>query len=256
MMENPQEYTMRHRLAYYECDQSSHPSLSMLVAMAVLVSERHAEELGCGRAAGLQHNGAWIILSYEGQLTVEQPVFGDEIILGTRMLGVNRFFAQREFWLADLQGHRFATMTGQLSFVDLSKRRIQAIPDELVAPFHAPKLKGLDRPRNQQSLTAETADQQAQYQVRYFDIDGNRHVNNTRYFDRMLDPLGPDFLNQHQLRSFNISYKNEVRYPDEVTSRYQLKTGDDGKTESINQIFVADKLCADANFTWQKRDKK
>lgn len=252
-MEKPQEYTMRHHLAYYECDQSSHPSLSMLVAMAVLVSERHAEEMGCGRAAGLKHNGAWIILSYEGELSVEQPVFGDEIVLGTKMVGVNRFFAQREFWLADLAGHRFATMTGQLSFVDLTKRRIQAIPEELVAPFNAPKLKGLTRPRNQESLTAESADRQAQYQVRYFDIDGNHHVNNTRYFDWMLDPLGADFLNQHQLRRFNISYKNEVRYPDQVTSRYKIQRSGDRKVETMNQIFVADKLSADASFLWQKR---
>lgn len=252
-MKNPQEYTMRHRLAYYECDQSSHPSLSMLVAMAVLVSERHAEELGCGRAAGLKHNGAWIILSYEGQLTTKQPVFDDKIVLGTKMVGVNRFFAQREFWLADLAGHRFVTMMGQLSFVDLTKRRIQAIPDELVAPFKAPKLKGLTRPHNQETLTAATADQQAQYQVRYFDIDGNHHVNNTRYFDWMLDPLGADFLNCHQLRRFNISYKNEVRYPNQVTSRYQLQHSDDDQVGSVNQIFVGNQLCADANFTWQKR---
>lgn len=255
-MENPQKYTMKHRLAYYECDQSSHPSLSMLVAMGVLASERHADVLNCGRQAGLKYNGAWIILSYEGRISQRQPVFGDEVVLGTSLVGVNRFFAQREFWLADATGFRFATMTGQLGFVDLSRRRIQAIPDELVAPFHAPKLKRLTRPRNQDPLSADVADGQSHYQVRYFDIDGNRHVNNVRYFDWMLDSMGADFLNAHQLRRFNISYKNEVRYPSRVTSRYQLTTDERGTVKSINQIFSHDQLSADAEFAWQKRTDK
>ena len=93
----PLVYETKHHLSYYECDATGHPSLSMLISMAVQVSEEHGNSLGLDTAAIQSYGGGWVITSYEGSFAARQPINGEEVILGTRAIANNRFFALREF---------------------------------------------------------------------------------------------------------------------------------------------------------------
>lgn len=46
VLKAPLVYETKHHLSYYECDATGHPSLSMLISMAVQVSEEHGNSLG------------------------------------------------------------------------------------------------------------------------------------------------------------------------------------------------------------------
>ena len=84
------------------------------------------------------------------------------------------------------------------------------------------------------------------FRVRYFDIDTNHHVNNTHYFDWMLDSLPLAFLKSHTVKSMSIKYDNEVTYGDEIVSRAQLT-----ELTSHHQIRNGEQLAAEATITWQ-----
>ncbi|MGN1279381.1 MAG: acyl-[acyl-carrier-protein] thioesterase [Limosilactobacillus sp.] len=242
-------YEMPHRLTYYECDDTGHPTLSMMLSMMTMVSDAHSISLGMDTATIQQTGGAWVITEYDGEVANEQPQFGDQVILGTRALAYNRFFALREFWMTDANHEkRYLHLRATFVFMNLAKRRLMSIPKALIEPFASPEQKRLPRLAKPAGLT--DADPLCrQYQVRYFDIDVNHHVNNARYLDWLLDPLGGEFLRTHRPVRLVIKYEHEVRENTTVTSQCQLVREPDGLT-SRHALLIAGQVCATAEIGW------
>ena len=54
------------------------------------------------------------------------------------------------------------------------------------------------------------------HQVRYSDLDHNRHVNNAKYVEWIFDLIDQELLEKSTPSSFYIEYKQEVKSGDEV----------------------------------------
>lgn len=249
--ESPLIYEKQHKLSYYECDESGHPSTSMIISMVNQVSEEHSASLGLDSAAIQSYGGGWVITSYEGNFNPEQPVNGQTVILGTKAVAYNRFFALREFWMkASDRQTEYMHLTALFVYMNLKTRHLMAIPSEVIKPYHGPEVKRIPRlVKPNEMVTAATV---KNYHVRFFDIDDNHHVNNARYFDWMQDPLGADFLLQHRLQRLMLRYDKEVRYGQDVISQvsapYQNKAG---QLVTDHQIIVDDQVAAVATMIWK-----
>ena len=240
-------YEMPHQLTYYECDDTGHPTMSMMLSMMTMVSDAHCISLGMDTATIQQTGGAWVVTEYDGEVAAAQPRFGDQVILGTRALAYNRFFALREFWMTDANHEkRYLHLRATFVFMNLEKRRLMSIPKQLIEPFGSPEQKRLPRLTSPARVTT-TNPTSRQYQVRYFDI--NHHVNNARYLDWLIDPLGGEFLRTHRPISLVIKYQHEVREDAVVTSQYQLVKNNDGLS-SRHTLLVDDQVCATAEIGW------
>ena len=51
----------------------------------------------------------------------------------------------------------------------------------------------------------------------YFDVDGNQHVNNTRYADWACDALGVEMMQKYCMETIIVNYDAEVRPDQEMT---------------------------------------
>lgn len=242
-------YEMDHLLTYYECDETGHPTMGMLMSMFSMVSDAHSIFLGMDNQTIMATGGAWVITGYAGTLEKEQPHFGDHVVLGTRAVAYNRFFALREFWLRAPEGKVYAKVQCMFVFMDLHARKLEAIPPQLIEPFHSLEINRLPRVRRPHKLLTDASIQQTDYHVRFFDIDVNHHVNNARYFDWLLAPLGDDFLRAHRVRSFAIQYSHEVRPGRVVTSMFTQRDAD-GQLTSQHRIMVGTEECTTADFEW------
>lgn len=246
------EFEMRHQVTYYECDPRGSLTLGMLINLVVLASGAQADTLGVGTEMTKQAGGGWVITNYEIAVTA-YPHIGDTIILGTRATSYNKYFAFREFWLKNEAGEELAHIKGIFVFMNLTTRKMVPIPDVVIEPYHSAPVKRIPRLQRPDELTSDQIAMQKDYQVRYFDIDSNLHVNNAHYFDWMLDVLGADFLKTHTLTKMTIKYEREVRYGDLVQSETSTPTStDDGQVVTNHQILVAGELHAQANCWWNE----
>lgn len=249
LKQEKQAYEMPHQLTYYECDDTGHPTMSMMLSMMTMVSDAHCISLGMDTATIQQTGGAWVITEYDGEVAADQPTFGDQVILGTRALAYNRFFALREFWMTDASHEkRYLHLRATFVFMNLEKRRLMSIPKQLIEPFDSPEQKRLPHLANPATIISDDPASK-EYQVRYFDIDVNHHVNNARYLDWLLDPLGGEFLRTHRPVSLVIRYQHEVREDATVTSQYQL-VEDTGGLSSRHALLVSGQVCATAEIGW------
>ena len=92
------------------------------------------------------------------------------------------------------------------------------------------------------------------YRVRYFDIDGNQHVNNAHYFEWMMDVLDGDFLRTHQVVKMQTEFAHEVRYGQTVTSTGSTPVEKEGLMVTHHQITCQGQESARATFYWQPRN--
>lgn len=248
------EFEMYHHVKYYECDTSGHPTLAMIVAMLILASEADNKENGVGLKRAGQYGGGWVIINYEGTLAEKQPVKGEEVILGTRVRAYNRFFVIRDFWVKDLAGNYYAKVSGTFVFMNLAKRKIMTIPQEMIDTFQMDETKRLPRLEKPSLPEDQTGWAKRDYRVRYFDIDGNQHVNNAHYFEWMMDVLDGDFLRTHQVVKMQTEFAHEVLYGQTVTSTGSTPVEKEGLMVTHHQITCQGQESARATFYWQPRN--
>lgn len=244
-------FSMNHQVNYYECDPSGHISLSTLIALIILASEKQNAELGVDEHTTLKMGGGWVIIDYEAHFNKEWPRESDVIQLQTQVLAYNKFFVVRQFMILNAAGEQIGEIKGLFVYMDLTKRRMAKIPAAIMAPYAEKSTIRLPKVARPDKVKLDDNWQISQYQVRYFDIDYNGHVNNAKYFDWMLDTLDHEFLKNHQIVGLRMNYEHEVRPQTTVVSQSLGPQKNDQQIVTQHKIMVGDDECATATITWK-----
>ena len=81
LKQSAQEYEIPHQLAYYECNELGHPTLSMVMSMLMVVADKQSDQLGLSQENIQATGGTWVIVSFEGTLDLQSLKIGDTVIL-------------------------------------------------------------------------------------------------------------------------------------------------------------------------------
>lgn len=201
----------------------------------------NAEKLGFGFSSIYPQNLMWVLLRYRVEF-INYPTDIQEIILRTYPRGYKKFFAYRNFEIF-AQGSVLANVSSQWSLVDFSKGALSNIenilasnpymnkfvPDKRDLPFvKIPKLSRIDYEK--------------EFEVRYNDIDINRHANNSNYMIWALEPLGDEFLVLGKLKNIDIEFKKEIKYGERLISQVEL-IGADKTLHLMKSSETSEELC-------------
>ncbi|MFC6314052.1 acyl-[acyl-carrier-protein] thioesterase [Lapidilactobacillus achengensis] len=242
-------YAEKFIVPFYECDPAGAMHLSAAMNHLVLVSERQLAAHGLGPEDMNRLALGWVTTEYLINVT-RLPRQHEVIEARTEVSQYNKFFCYRNYWLFDQAGNELVAVRSTWVVMSLSARRMIKMPEELTSKYDAPFSKQvLTMPHLPKLDWAENQVDKA-YQVRYFDIDSNRHVNNAHYFDWMLDALTATFLRENQLQEMLIRYEHEVRYGDQIQSQLiQTTAGDQMLTH--HRILNGTEIAAEAQVKWR-----
>ena len=85
------------------------------------------------------------------------------------------------------------------------------------------------------------SDNEKTFEIRYDDIDVNRHVNNAKYIVWALESLPVEFLKTNSLKRIDIQYKKDISYGGSVIAAVQIM---ENKTiHSIKNASSGEDLC-------------
>lgn len=241
-----QPFRQEKDITYYMCDRTNRLTLSMLVNILMDVSEKHSAYLGTGEdvVKGLGYN--WIILHYEFQIE-KMPKVNDRVEIETIATEYNKLFTYRDFIVRDKDNNEIITVKTTFALMDLEKRKMARLPEEIIAPYEATYSKRIRRNIKPQPVDFDRANQKV-YNVRYFDIDSNNHVNNSQYINWLLDSMDGSFLATHTVKHGIITFDKEVNEEDTVTSLSSIQVAND--ITSNHQITVDGIPHATASFQW------
>ena len=197
----------------------------MLKPSAVLqyfqdLATTHAGILGIGYKDLIAQDKCWVIsrLSYR---IGKYPSLGDEITVTTypkkpRIVDVNR-----DYYVTDKSGETIITGTSKWCVLSFSDRKIKKCND--LFPYDESKYNPLDPFENGNGKVKSLSELGVEiklggeFTVGITDLDRNRHMNNARYGDAVLNSCGMDELNEKSIKSFDINFINELLVGDKYT---------------------------------------
>ncbi len=240
-------YQMKMKIPFDMADMNGHIKLPDVILLSLQVSGMQSIELGVSDKAILEdYNLVWIITEYDIEV-VRLPRFAEEITIETEALSYNRLFCYRRFTIYDEAGQDLIHMMATFVLMDRDSRKVQAVESEIVAPYQSEFDKKLIRGPKYESLEEPFS---KDYHVRFYDLDMNGHVNNSKYLDWIFEVMGADFLTQYIPKKINIKYVKEVRPGGVITSAVE-RTG----LESKHEITSDGATNAQAIITWQEMKK-
>ena len=240
-------YQMKMKIPFDMADMNGHIKLPDVILLSLQVSGMQSIELGVSDKDVLeQYNLVWIITDYDIDV-VRLPQFAEEITIETEALTYNRLFCYRRFTIYDEAGQEIIRMVATFVLMDRESRKVHPVVPEIVAPYQSEFSKKLLRgPKYAEMEEAISKD----YHVRFYDLDMNGHVNNSKYLDWVFEVMGADFLINHIPKKINLKYVKEVRPGGMITSSYELN-----QLESNHQVTSDGDINAQAKITWQEINK-
>lgn len=242
-----QSYKQNQVISYYMCDRNHQLTLSMLVNLLMEVSENHSAGLGREESFMKERRLSWIILRYEFSID-RMPKYKEEIEIETFATEYNKLFTYREFIVRDENSNELIHVHTTFAIMNNETRKMSRIPSDVVEPYEAAFSRRIRRNAKPNEVDLDRADEKC-FVVRYFDIDTNQHVNNSKYIEWLLDSLSPSFLSAHEISHGIITFDKEVKEGDAVTSRVSTRVEDDLFTD--HRIFVEETVHASASFKWK-----
>ena len=218
-----QRYSIKHEIAYYECDINQQMTLPSLIQVMIKASEEQSDRLNRGSSYVNQLNLGWVITNYEIEVK-RLPLLGEKIIFSTLATAYNKYFCYRDFFIEDEAGNCLVTVSSVFVLMDLSTRKIKAVDEEIIAPYESEKIKKIKRFNKMQPLSNPKT---SPFKVRFYDIDSNKHVN--------------------------IRFDKEIEFGNVVDSYYETEITDNkSQIISRHQIKVCEELCCEAEILWNK----
>ena len=240
-------YQMKMKIPFDMADMNGHIKLPDVILLSLQVSGMQSIELGVSDKDVLErYNLVWIITDYDIEV-VRLPRFGEEITIETEALSYNRLFCYRRFTIYDEVGQNLIHMMATFVLMDRDSRKVHAVEPEIVAPYQSDFDKKLIRGPKYELLEEPIS---KDYHVRFYDLDMNGHVNNSKYLDWIFEVMGADFLTQYIPKRINLKYVKEVRPGGVITSAVE-RTG----LESKHEITSDGVTNAQAIITWQEMKK-
>ncbi|MCH8568023.1 MAG: hypothetical protein LAT67_07160 [Balneolales bacterium] len=220
-----QPFIFTHTVKTFETDSSGKMTPSALLNILQYTAGKHANVLGWSVRSLHESGQTWVLQRFYIQIN-ELPQDEQNIKITTYPSGSDRLLAFRDYKAEDEAGNLLLTATSAWVILDLSSRRVVAVPDVVkkistafgpsLCSFANTKLFPLDH-QNEDNTNEATI------WVRRHDLDLNGHVNNVRYMEWGLEAIPDSFVEKYTLNSLDIVFKAECFKGDELISISQVK---------------------------------
>lgn len=239
-------YKKKYVVPYYESDANGNMKLPSILNVALQLSGEQSFSLGISDDwLKDTYNYTWIVVEYDMAIA-RLPRFHETITVETFAKSYNKFFCYRNFVFYGENGEQLLTIATTFVLLDYASRKVVRVTEPIVAPYQVDKVSKIIRGHQYHDMTPADCDEQV-YHVRFNDIDQNGHVNNSKYFDWMIDPLGFDFLSAHVPERIHLKYVKEVLYGVDIVSRIKAE----GLT-TYHEINAKDNH-AQAEINWREK---
>ena len=225
-----------------DCDLVLKPS-AMLQFLQDLASD-NAEALGFGYSYIVKNNLAWFLLKYRLEFD-EYPEGIYDLTIKTEPRGYNKIFAYRDFYIMH-NNKQICRAASTWALVDLNTKAM-ANASEVLAdnPYMVQyEKKATDLTYGKIKLP-EKFDKDELFEIRFDDLDVNKHVNNANYIVWAFEPLDFDFRRSHRLKTIDMVFKKEIGVKDGIKPKVNslLKTDNNITKHLLRNAETGEELC-------------
>lgn len=194
----------------YLSDFRGKATLPMIGGFMLQAATKHAGERGFGYSEMTEFKRAWVLSRMAIELD-EYPSNDTTFTIQTWVAAVNKLFTERYFAFVDESGKNIGYAKSIWACINLDTRRpenvlgLEGLTDYITekdCPIEAWKKM---RPIEDDSFVG-------QFDVKYSDIDINKHLNSMKYIEHFVDMFALEDYQNSEIKRFEINYISEAHY--------------------------------------------
>ncbi len=187
------------------------------------IGNMHSEIAGVGVSDIDRTNLSWILISWKVSV-IKRPKYGDEIKIKTWSLGVNKFFAFRDFEVKNQYDEVVAYGASKWSMVDVKKGKVVSICKEITDIYTQEETHVFEDDMILDKLVEPKIEpiSKCDFKITRSLIDVNKHLNNVYYLDIAKEAISEEKAIINEFDNFEVMYKKEIRLGDVVKAIYYV----------------------------------
>lgn len=178
----------------------------------------NATKLGFSTIDLMENNITWVMNRMRLEIR-RLPRHQEHIKVETWPADMDKYFTKRDFRVWSDEGELLVEAASNWLVMDINERKLIAIPDYIKEANFTVDRNNVIPISDKVKYDAKRTERTKDIQVSWFDIDINDHVNNIKYYQWVLDSLGGEYLDNHQLKKIDITFKHEGKYGDTFVSK-------------------------------------
>ena len=239
--------TIKIRYSEMDCDLVLKPS-AMLQFLQDLASD-NAESLNFGYSYIVKRNLAWFLLKYRIEFE-DYPEGIYDLTIETEPRGYNKIFAFRDFYITH-DNKLIGRASSTWAMVDLETKSMANVSEILADNSYMVQHEKREDDLNYGKIKLpEEFDTEKLFEIRFDDLDVNKHVNNANYIIWAFEPLDFGFRREHKLKTLDMVFKKEITFGSTVLSK--LKINDNTTTHVLMNAQTGEELCL-INAEWIRK---
>jgi acyl-ACP thioesterase len=177
-------------------------------------ASNHAEELKVGYSDLIPKGFFWV-LSWAKLEFIDYAKFMDEIKIQTWGKKQFKLYSMRDFLIMDVDENVLCKATTAWLLLDAKSLRPKIMPQLFPDVIFLEEKSALDDLPQKFPIIPQT-EKVFTKEIKYSDIDLNRHANNAKYVELLYDCYDQEFHNSHQMKILTTSFLSESKYGDKV----------------------------------------
>lgn len=227
-------------ITYSEMDYNLVLKPSSLFNYLQDLASENAENLGFGYSATYPKNLGWFLLKYRMEFE-NYPKSIKSLRLTTEPRGFHKLFAYRNFKIYNGE-NLLGKISSTWSLVNFESKKLSPIDKSINSPNLIPYTKKDDDLNYEKIPELTRIDIEKFFEIRFDDIDVNKHVNNANYIIWAFEPLGFDLRSSKTLKTLDVVFKKEIKYGEKVRACVQIENNT--TIHILKNANNDDELCA------------
>jgi len=198
-----------YRIRNFEADTNGKLWLPSLANYLQDAADRHATELGVGVPHLMEKGLSWVL--HRMRIDIHRwPDLSEEITVTTNPSGEEKVYIYRDYRVFDDDKNLIVSATSTWLVFDMAKRKLTVPSLDIKQKFEPYRnMQHFDRASQRYPPMPTLWQYQTEVKARYNEIDQNLHVNNSVYFQWLLEPLPVSYLQVKTCSSLDITFKAE-----------------------------------------------
>ena len=234
----------------FDVDENNRLKVSAIFDYFQDAAANHAENLKVGYT-DLIPKGLFWVLSWAKFEFIDYPKFMDEINIQTWGKKQYKLYSMRDFLMLDKNDDVLCKATTAWLLLDAKSLRPKIMPQlfpDVVINEEKSSLDDLPEkfpefPQTEKIYTKE---------IKYSDIDLNKHANNAKYLELLLDCYDETFHREHKIKALTVFFISESKYGDLI----EVFKSSNSENEKVHFIEAknrkTDKSVFNVMVKWQR----
>lgn len=212
--------TKEYNIHFYEIDYSRKALITTIINYLGDSAIQQSEDIGVGIDWLFENNLGWVL--YKWDITVKRfPVLNEKISVRTWPLSFRKFYAYRQYEIMDEEGEVIATADSIWFLIDTNRKRPTKVSNGMYQSYRLTEEDNEIADFGQLQMPEEVTTEKI-FDVRYSDIDTNKHVNNAKYVDWCVETVPLEVLLNYTLTNIKVIYEKETKYGDRIKAICQV----------------------------------